>query len=166
MAVGVVVERRTSDHPWQDHCWRPYAVIPGGGPGGGWRRIADGPGWQRYYAGSLELELHRNETESYRLNLASALPRVYVVLRPDSGQHEVEPLLVTASPDEAQGFSEAGDDQVEGIPMPAEIVAWVSAFADRQPAPAPFVKRSKTPKTGTADGQRLARRAEEDGHGR
>lgn len=161
MTVGVVVERRQTDHPWQDHSWRPWAVIPGGGPAGGWRRIADGPGWQRYYAGSLEIALHRSETGSYLQNLASEPPRVYVVLRRVSGEHEVEPLLVTVSPDEAQGYSESGDDQVEGLPMPEEIAAWLGAFVDLQPLPAPFVKRRRGPKTGEAGREPLARRTRE-----
>jgi hypothetical protein len=36
LPVGVVVERRKSDHPWLDHTWRAVAVIPVEGTGA-WR---------------------------------------------------------------------------------------------------------------------------------
>ena len=60
MPVGIVVERRETDHPWQDHAWLPVAVIPGAPPAdadGEWRRLDAGEGWVHYHAATLEVEL-------------------------------------------------------------------------------------------------------------
>ncbi len=94
MSAGVVLERRKIDSPWQDYAWYPVAVIPGAPPVTEWRVLRHGEGWVHYHAGTLEIELHRKETEGYRVNLAQAQPRVFVVLRPDEEDksgHDVSP---------------------------------------------------------------------------
>ena len=42
MPLGVVIERREIDNPWQDHEWRPVAVIPGAAPTTEWKELARG----------------------------------------------------------------------------------------------------------------------------
>lgn len=147
MPVGIVVERRETDHPWQDHAWLPVAVIPGAppcDPAGAWRSLDQGEGWVHYHAGTLEVELHRADTEAYRTNLSNDPPVVYVVLRdPDEGEHEVTPFAATASAYEAQDYMDAGDDIVEGVPMPEPMVAWVQAFIDAHHVDQPFKKRRR-----------------------
>ena len=147
MPMGVVIERREVDHAWQDHCWRPVSVIPGAGPVDGWQVLDSGAGWTRFHAATLDLELHRKETEAYKVNLSSAPPRVYVCLRveeeaPDPGR-EVAPFLVTASPYEAQDYIDSGDDIVEGVPMPEGVIAWIQDFVARHHVDEPFVKRKR-----------------------
>jgi hypothetical protein len=146
MQVGVVLERRQSSHPWQDHSWRAHQVVPGGGLDGDWRIVGQGPGWTRYYAGNLELELHPGETEGYRQNLSCEPALVFVVLRPSEDEHEVKPFLATACPFEAQDYLDSGEETVEGLPMPHEMVAWVAAFVERHHVETPFVKRKQKPK--------------------
>jgi hypothetical protein len=158
VTVGIVLERRDSAHPWQDHVWSAQAVMPGGGPAGGWRVLDMGPGWTRYYAGCLDLQLFPRETESYRQNLSCDPPSLYVVLRPgeskgesagegeEEGGHEVEPFLITACPFEAQDYMDSGEETVENVPMPAEMAAWVQAFVERHHVDEPFIKRKQKPK--------------------
>ena len=74
--VGVVVIREDSDHPWQDHSWRPYGVIIGAPECTAWKELRRGEGWIQYYAATLALELHRKETEAYRENLATEQPAI------------------------------------------------------------------------------------------
>ncbi len=147
MPVGIVVERRETDHPWQDHAWLPVAVIPGAppcDPAGAWRKLDQGEGWIHYHAGTLEVELHRADTDAYRTNLTSDPPVVYVVLRdPEEGEHEVLPFAATASAYEAQDYMDAGDDIVEGVAMPEAMVAWVQAFIDAHHVDEPFKKRRR-----------------------
>jgi Protein of unknown function (DUF3305) len=146
MALGVVVERRRSRSPWRDWVWQPVSVLVGAPPPGArWRELMRGDDWTRYHAGDLELELHRTETEAYLLNLAQRPPRVYVVLRPADTPDEppFEPLLITASPSEAEGYLSSGDEIVEGVAMPAPVIAWLQDFVQRHHVERPFVKRKR-----------------------
>ena len=145
MPVGIVVERRDSDHPWQDHYWLPVAVIPGAklaDPAAPWRVLDEGEGWVRYHAGTLEVDMYRSDTEAYRTNLTNDPPVVYVVLREDDeSEHEFVPFDATVSAYEAQDFADAGENLVEGVPMPDVMIAWVQAFIDSHHVDEPFVKR-------------------------
>ncbi len=149
LPLGVVVERRAIDHPWQKWRWRPVAVIPGAPPppaAGQWTVLAQGEGWARFHAGTLPLGLHRRETEAYRTNLSARQPVVFVVLRPQEdapSERAYRPVAVTASPYEAQDHLDGGDDLVEGVPMPDEVVAWVQGFIDRHHVDEPFRKRRR-----------------------
>ena len=157
MPLGVVVERRKSTSRWQDWMWRPVSVILGAPPlGPEWRELLRGETWTHYHAANLPLELHRAETEAYLLNLAQQPPRIYVVLRPATAPAPApyRPLLITASPVEAEGYLASGDEIVEGVPMPAAVVAWLRDFVDRHHIERPFVKRKrKRGADGAGDGR-------------
>ncbi len=146
MPLGVVVEWREIDNPWQQGVWTPVAVIPGAGATDEWKLLAQEANWRRFHAATLPLALHRKETEAYRTNLSNAVPVVYVVLRSiedAASPREVEPFLVTASPYEAQDYLDSGEDVVEGVPMPEGVVAWVQDFIDRHHVDEPFHKRKR-----------------------
>ncbi len=147
MPIGVVVERREIDNPWQDHSWSAVAVMPGAPQIGEWRLLARDQGWVRYHAATLPLELHRSETEAYRTNLSDNPPRIYVLLREDEegGDHEVAPFLVTASPYEAQDYLDSGEEIIDGVTMPDSVIAWVQAFIDAHHVDKPFYKRKRQP---------------------
>jgi len=149
LPLGIVLERRRSDHPWQDHTWRPVDVIPGAparDPRGEWVILKDGEGWARYHSGTLPLELFRKETEAYKLNLAQMPPRLFIVLRAGDYAgtvHEVTPFMVTASPSEAQDYLDSGDDLVEIVAMPIDVIAFVQDFVDQHHVAEPFTKRKR-----------------------
>lgn len=145
MRLGVVVERRRSDHPWQDHGWRPVAVLPGAAEVAAWRLVAEGPGWQHYHAGTLALELFPKETEAYRINLTAAQPSVYVILRwRETGDgREVEPFHLTASAEEVQDYLDAGNDVIEAVPMPPVVRRWVEDYVAGHHQPERFEKRER-----------------------
>ena len=146
MPLGVVVERREIDNPWQDHEWRPVAVIPGAPPTDEWKDLARDERSVRYLAATVPLELHRKETEAYLVNFSNDLPLVYVLLTSDDeagASHEIKPAQVTASPYEAQDYLDAGEDIVEGVAMPDGVIAWVQAFIDRHHVDEPFKKRKR-----------------------
>lgn len=148
MAVGIVVERRMSSHPWQDHLWLPVAVIPGAAPmdpSGPWRELDREGGRVLFHAGTLEVELYRTDTDAYLEAMAGDAPVLFVVLRedPDSA-HEVSPCAATVSLYEAQDFLDTGEDIVERIPMPPAMAAWVQEFIDTHHVDQPFEKRKRT----------------------
>lgn len=146
--LGVLVERRRSDGPWDNVVWRPVAVVAGGGPvEREWQLLQSEGRTERYYAGRLELALYPGETEAYRWNLADARPSVFVVLRRFSeGDRpgDVRPILVTASPPEAELHLDGGDDIAEPVPMPEVVIRLVQEFVDRHHVERPFVKRRRT----------------------
>lgn len=145
MRVGIVLERRDSNHPWADHVWTPVAVIPGAAPAdphGPWKVLAREQGWEQYLAGTLDIEVWRTDTEAYIDCLSTNPPKVYVVLRQeDEGEHDYVPFLATVSTYEAQDYADAGDDVVEGVPMPEAVLTWLRAFIEKHHAPEPFRKR-------------------------
>jgi hypothetical protein len=149
LPLGVVLERRRLDNPWQDYAWKPVAVIPGAGfcdPRGDWPILAGGEDWVHFHAGTLMLELFRKETEGYKVNLSQLPPRLFVALR--SGEdmqsdHDVVPFLVTACPYEAQDYLDSGDEIIEAVAMPEGVVAFVQAYIDTHHVDEPFVKRRR-----------------------
>ncbi len=146
MPLGVVVERRAIDNPWQDWSWRPVAVIPGAGEVEAWTELDRDENSVRYHAATLPVVIHRKETEAYRQNLSNNPPVVYVVLEPDThpdAVHEYKPASVTVSPYEAQDSLDSGEEIVEGVTMPDGMIAWVQAFIDEHHVDEPFKKRKR-----------------------
>ncbi|MBT4219570.1 MAG: DUF3305 domain-containing protein [Rhodospirillaceae bacterium] len=149
MPVGIVLERRDIEHAWQDHTWHVVDVLPGGEDRKDWQTLSEVDGSARFYTGTLTLELFRRETEGYKVNLSNSPPLVYVVLREgdEDTAHEMEPFMITVCPYEAQDYQINGEDKVEGVAMPTEIIAWLSDFIDRHHVDEPFVKRKQKRKT-------------------
>jgi len=147
--VAVIAERQKIDNPWQDYRWFPVAVVPGMDDlktiDHGARLIKTGEGWQHFHLGTIDIELFAGETAGYKTNLAGPYPVVYVVLSPgeEAGDPDVVPFLVTVCPYEAESYTESGEDIVEGVVMPPEILAWVSQFVDKYHVEETFVKRKQ-----------------------
>jgi len=145
IVLGVVIERRKIDNPWQDFDYRPVAVFSGAESIDDWRELEHGDGWVHYHAATMPLELFKGETEGYKSNLAQDPPSVYVALRPgeEADEAEVEPFLITACPYEAAGYTESGDELVEGVAMPADVRELVEAFVEAHHVDEPFKKRKR-----------------------
>lgn len=144
LPLGIVVEQRKSSSPWADWSWRPVSVIPGAPPVEGEpRTLLSGDGWVQQHAGTLPLELHRSDTEGYRLNLSQDPPRLWVVLRPDASGDAMVPFFVTASAHEGEAYQVSGAEIVETVPMPAEVVALVRDYVEQHHVEVPFVKRER-----------------------
>jgi hypothetical protein len=154
LPVGVVVERRKAASPWIEHVWRPVAVLAGIPEAAPWTEISTAPDAARFFAGSVDIELHRSETAHYRDNLDSGAPALWVVLRPTGREPPFELKTVTADPAEGEGFSEPGTDLVEQVAMPESIRRAVAAFIAEHPAEHSFAKRERD----RADPEALGRR--------
>jgi hypothetical protein len=144
--LGVIIERREIDNPWQDYSFRPVAVVPGMEAmedNAEWRLIREGAGWTHFHAATLELELFAGETQGYKANLSNFQPHVYVVLSPgeEADEPEVVPSLVTACPYEAESYMEDSEMIVEGVPMPDELAAWIHSFVETYHVEETFKKR-------------------------
>jgi hypothetical protein len=157
--VGVLVERSKSESPWIDHVWRPVTVLAGTPETKPWTELSrDDKGTVMFYAGAVEIELHRTESGNYRDNLASGRPALWVALRPGTAEQPFDLLCVTADPAEGEALTEAGSDLVEQVPMPTAIAETIAAFVAQHHVERPFIKR----KRDRADPQALARREPPD----
>ena len=144
MSVGIVVERRESKSPWIDAVWKPVSIIPGAPAIEGWRELASGEGWRQFHAATVTLELHHTDSESYKYNLSTRTPSVFVVMEPaGEGDMPWQVLLATASAYEGESYLTSDEGMVEAVPMPDEIKAWVRDFAEAHFAPEPFKKRKR-----------------------
>ncbi len=152
--VGVVVERHKAASPWIDFVWRPAAILPGQPDAAPWTVLSADGDSTSFYAGACEIELHRTESGHYRDNLASPAPSLWVVLRPTGGDPPYQLLTVTADPAEGEGFTQAGDDLVDAVPMPPSVCAAIEAFVAEHHVEQPAFKRRRD----AGDPQALARR--------
>jgi hypothetical protein len=146
IVVGVVVERRKARSPWLDFIWRPVSVLVGAPSAAPWTRIGEEGDATTFYAGETAIELHRTETANYRQNLLSGTPALWVVLRPrlaDSVRPAFELLMVTADPAEGEALTDAGNDLVATVSMPAAIIARIDGFNAQHHVERSFNKRQR-----------------------
>ena len=130
MPVGVVVRKTPGVTKWSEWSWAVSAVLPGAGPAENRILRTEGDSTE-YHFSTVNIELHGAETEAYMAGLASKIPSVYVVLREQAGAEiPLEVLLVTASPYEAQDYTDSGEEIVEKVPMPVGLIAWVRDFIE------------------------------------
>jgi hypothetical protein len=145
IAVGVVVERCRAKSIWAEFLWRPISVLSGKPSAEPWTVLDEQAGSVLFYAGEAVIELHRTESTYYRDNLASDAPRLWVVLSPTGSDPPYTLLTVTADPAEGEGFTDAGDNLVEAVPMPRDIQAMVGQFIAKHHVERPFIKRRRAP---------------------
>lgn len=146
LSLGVIVERRPGVTRWQKIVHVPQAVfVANTGMDPSPRQVyRQGECW-RYLSGVAPLTLHRKETGDYITNLQSDPPRIYVGIHErDEGEFSWRPFMVTAAPYEAEGYMHGGDEVIEAVPMPAELVELVMQFVDTHHADEPFKKRKRT----------------------
>lgn len=147
IAVGIVVERRKARSPWADFLWRPVSAFAGAPAAAPWTLLGTETETSLFYAGEAAIELHRTETTNYRDNLASGAPALWVVMRSTGSEPPLELIAVTADPAEGEAFTDAGNNLVEAVPMPAAIAEIISRFIVEHHVERPFVKRQRDRQT-------------------
>lgn len=143
--LGVVIRKQPGVTRWAKWIWLPVAVLPGAADAE-WRELRRDGEAVEYHAATLELEVHRKETEGYRVALTNDPPSVYVILRPSEDPdavHDVEVFRVTASAFEAQDYQDSGEEIVEAVPMPAQLIAWITSFVEVHHVDEEFDKRKR-----------------------
>ena len=147
ISVGVTVERRKARSAWADFLWRPVSVFTGSPSAAPWTPLGMEAETTLFYVGEAAIELHRTETSSYRDNLASGAPALWIVLRPTASELPYELVAVTADPAEGEGLTDAGNNLVEQVPMPPDIAEMVGQFVAQHHIERPFVKRQRDGQT-------------------
>ena len=147
MPVGVVVRRAPGVTRWAKWSWKAVAVLPGAADAD-WSVLRQDGDYVEFHAASPTLELHSSETEAYLHGLAAQTPCVYVVMR-EEGEEPEKPftvILITASPYEAQDYSDSSDEVVEKVPMTDTLHAWITDFVAENHEEEVFIKRRRDKK--------------------
>lgn len=145
MPLGVVVRRLPGVTRWATYTWKAVAVLPGAAQAR-WQELRREGEAVEFHAATLVLELHGAETEAYLHGLAAAEPAIYVVMREGQGEAPLDVVLVTASPYEAQDYTDSGEELVEKVPMPDGLRAWVQTFVEAHHQEEAFIKRKRDKK--------------------
>lgn len=159
LPVAVILERRKIDNPWQSHRWQVVDVLPGAPDTPPWTRLGSGEGWERFHAGTVELAMYHRETESYKYNLESSHPSVYVVLRPSNDEYGIMLFTAVVGAGEAHAYADTNEDVVEAVPMPEAVRAWMADFVAAHHVEQPKFKRKRE----QADPEALAAGRPRDG---
>ncbi|MGZ3410375.1 MAG: DUF3305 domain-containing protein [Xanthobacteraceae bacterium] len=152
--VGVVVERRKAVSPWADFTWQPVAVLSGMPDAVPWTIISENAGTTAFYAGPARIELHASCAANYRDNMSTGEAKLWVVLRPTEREQPFDVVCVTADGSEGEGFTSAGNDIVDSVPMPDAIRDLTDAFIAAHNIEQPFFKRTRDRANPDALGRR------------
>ena len=144
MPLGVVLRRFPGVTRWAAHSWKAVAVLPGAAQAH-WQELRREGDAVEFHAATLTLDLHGAETEAYLHGLSAEVPAIYTVMREGERARSapLDVILVTASPYEAQDYTDSGEEIVEKVPMPAGLVAWVQEFVTAFHQDEVFIKRRR-----------------------
>lgn len=145
--VAVVMDCVPISSRWASEQWQPSAVIPlsdrdtpaEAQPA---QRLPSTSAAVSWRFDGFWIELHRSEGEGYWLNLTSPAPKAFVMWRPAdeaAGEPAMRPCAVTVSYNEAARVLDAGE-QVEGVALAPELLAWMKPFVDQHYTPEPRKK--------------------------
>lgn len=124
---------------WQGEKWEAIGVIPFA-PGSDARTLLCDAAREQLLFPGLSITLYRDECEGYLANLTGAHPKAFVAWRLE--EEVAKPWLVTVSYNEAARLMDGGE-QVDGVPMPAEIAEWMAPFVQQNYRPPPEKIRRK-----------------------
>jgi len=160
--VAVIMQRTPLASRWASERWEPVAVeCVADTTDAAAVQIADDAAGARWRFGRHAIELHRSEAEGYFLNVTAPDPKVFVMWRrsDDDATPPVCPETVTVSYNEAARLLDGGE-QVDAVPMPPEIRAWMTPFVAEhyKPEPKRKVRRNDPFAEGAAGRSREPRR--------
>jgi len=143
MPVGVVLRKSPGVTKWAKYAWRAVCILPGADPAD-WKLLRTEGGVSDYHVTTVPLTIYRSETEAYVHGLAANVPCVYVICRETNDPPKpLEVVMVTASPYEAQDYSDNGEDIVEKVMMTPQVHAWIAAYVEEHHEDEAFVKRRR-----------------------
>ena len=132
--LAVVMERRAARSRWAEVVWQPVSVLESEEPAGAPRLLVKQGDYEQWLHPGFALEIHRDETEGYYMNVSSGSPRVFVAWRMEGDA--ALPLQLTASYDEGGRWLDGGNS-VDGVAMPEAIFAWVGDYVEKNYRPEP-----------------------------
>lgn len=134
MPIAVVMQRHPPAHRWCDGSWSVAAVLPFAGGETEARMLEQEGERQTWLIPGLQLELHRDEDDGYFENWAAPEPKVFVMWQ--MRDERPLPMLASVSYGEGTRMLDSGDC-TDGVPMPPEVHAWLSAYLQAYYKPKP-----------------------------
>lgn len=131
--VSIEMQRRAIQHRWQSDVWEPVAVHSGAGEGAP-RIVEQTADTTRWLYPGMEIMLRVADADGYFLNVSTREPCVFVLWRME-GERAV-PAHLTVSYSEASSWMDGGEE-VDRVPMPPDLFAWVSDFVVQNYRPQP-----------------------------
>jgi hypothetical protein len=158
--VAVIMKRTPLANRWASERWDPVAVLPLEAQAAGDDapvRVRDDDAGTEWRFDGHAIELHRSEAEGYVLNLDAPEPRVFVHWREaeEGADPPVFPAIVTVSYNEAARLMDGGQ-QVDSVPLPDAIRAWMLPFValHYRPEPKKKIRRNDPLAEGAFRGER------------
>ena len=136
--LAVIMERVRLADRWATETWEARSVVPDSQPADSSERVIldDGRTMQVLFPGMI-LRLEPTEAEGYLLNLTSPEPRVFVLWRME--EDLARPEQLTVSYNEGTRWADT-DEHVDGVPLPEDLISWITQFAVAHYRPAPRKK--------------------------
>jgi hypothetical protein len=125
LPIAVLMQRRTIVHRWADEAWAAVAVVPAPDGLAAITPIQQTARSTCYLVSGLQLELYPDENEGYFENWVAPEPKVFVLWRMQDGR--AMPVLASVSYAEGTRMLDSGE-AADGVPMPAEIHAWLGDY--------------------------------------
>lgn len=135
---------------WQEWRWQlADVVLQQEGFGSAPRRLLDSDHEVRWLYPGFKVQLFKDDSEGFYLNVTTPAPSWFVLwtMEEEAGLADEplpKPLEVSLSYHDAGRWMD-GQDPVEQVPAPPEIVQWMKAFTDQHYVPEP--KRRKRPES-------------------
>jgi hypothetical protein len=138
-ALAIIMERTALTNRWVSEKWEAKGIIgDNDSPGMPPRVILQRDGLTQVLHPGHHLSLKRDEAEGYFLNLTSPQPKVFVLWR--WVDDTARPERITVSYGEGTRWADSGE-QVDGVPLPAELVPWIAEFVEAHYRPEPPKKK-------------------------
>jgi hypothetical protein len=133
--LAVIMQRTALVNRWVDEQWEVKGIVRDSSPEGSEPRVIvkNADCTQFLYPGH-RLELTRDEAEGYYLNITSPEPKVFVLWRWIDGT--AKPQRLTVSYGEGTRWADSGE-QVDGVLVPPDLLAWMAGFVDANYRPEP-----------------------------
>jgi len=148
--VAVIMRKVRTSSRWQEWKWELDDVIENEEAFGSEPRLLhrDAAG-ERWLHPAFRVELFRDDGEGYFLNLSSPAPCFFVLWRMDeepalADEPIARPVVVSISYHDAGRWLD-GQETVEQVPAPPDVIEWMRVFAEEHYVPEP--KRRKRPES-------------------
>jgi hypothetical protein len=125
MPIAVLMQRRASQHRWADESWSAVGVVPNRGNLPRLHVLSESEERDYYLVSGLELDLYTDENDGYYENCMAPESKVFVLWRMEEGR--AVPVRASVSYVEGTRMFDSGE-AADGVPMPAEIHAWLSTY--------------------------------------
>jgi hypothetical protein len=136
--LAVIMERVALDNRWVAEKWEAKGVVRDVWPPDTAARVIvrEEKLTQVLFPGHV-LKLQRDEAEGYYLNITSPQPKVFVLWR--MRDEQARPELLTVSYHEGARWMDT-DENVDGVPLPTELLPWIGGFVEQHYKPEPRKK--------------------------